>query len=127
MTVLWFSWFQISFADPARLEVPAWIRYSGLAVFVVGVSLFVLSHLKLKGFRREEGLVRGGIYSKIRNPMYLGFVFWLVGLPVYLRSLVGLLSAALWISFIIYWKRLEEEELERKYEGYAEYRKKTWF
>jgi protein-S-isoprenylcysteine O-methyltransferase Ste14 len=59
--------------------------------------------------------------------MYLGFIFWLVGLPVYLRSLVGLLSAALWISFIIYWKRLEEEELERKYEGYGEYKKKTWF
>ncbi len=127
MGVLWFSWGQMCFTDPFRPEIAGWIRYLGLGGFVAGIALFVLSHLRLKGFEGGEGLVTRGIYSKIRNPMYLGFIIWLIGFPLYTRSLVTLSSSVLWILFIVYWKILEERRLEKRFEGYSEYKKRTWF
>ena len=127
MGILWFSWFQMCFSDPVRLNIPEWLRYVGLLLFVAGFLLFILSHTKMKGFEDKGGLVTGGIYSKIRNPMYLGFVIWVVGFPLFTRSLITLASSVIWIACIIYWKTLEEKELEKKYDHYKEYKKKTWF
>lgn len=127
MFVLWFSWFQMCFLDPIKMNIPDWIRYIGLSLFLMGVFLFIFSHTKLKGFEDTGELITGGIYSKIRNPMYLGFIIWIVGFPIFTKSLITLVSSTIWISHIIYWKILEERELEEKYKEYREYKKKTWF
>lgn len=127
MAILWFSWFQMCFADLVRMSVPGCLRYLGLSFFIIGVFLFIFSHMKLKGFEDRGKLVTSGIYSKIRNPMYFGFILWVIGFPVLTQSLLSLASSVIWISHIVYWKILEERELEKKYEGYREYKKKTWF
>lgn len=127
MGALWFSWFQMCFTDPMRMNLPGWIRYTGLVLFVAGIALFLISHLKMKGVEDRGMLVTGGIYGKIRNPMYLGFIIWIIGFPTFTRSLITLASAAVWSAFILYWKVLEEKALESKYEGYAEYKRRTWF
>lgn len=127
MGILWFSWFQMCFSDPIKMNLPGWIRYIGLLLFLIGVFLFVFSHRKLKGFEDKGELMRGGIYSKIRNPMYLGFIIWIIGFPIFMQSLITFASSVILISHIIYWKILEEKELEKKYKEYGEYKKKTWF
>jgi len=127
MGILWFSWAQMSFSDPIRMNIPNWIRYIGLLLFLIGVFLFIFSHMKLKGFEDKGKLIMTGIYSKIRNPMYLGFIIWIIGFPIFTQSLLTLASSAIWVSHIIYWKILEEKKLEKKYEEYREYKKKTWF
>ena len=127
MGILWFSWFGMCFLDPIKVNIPIWFRCIGLLLFLMGVFLFIFSHMKLRGFKDKEGLVTSGIYSKIRNPMYLGFIIWLVGFPIFMQSLITLASSLIWVSYILYWKTLEEKELERKYKEYAEYKKKTWF
>lgn len=127
MFILWFSWAQAVFNDPVKINIPAWLRYTGLLFFIIGVSLFILAHLKLRGFKDRGFVVTGGIYSKIRNPMYLGFIIWVIGFPVFMQALASLLSAVVWSAFFIYWKILEEKELEEKYEEYKEYKKRTWF
>jgi protein-S-isoprenylcysteine O-methyltransferase Ste14 len=109
------------------MDIPDWIGYVGLGSFIMGFALFILSHGKMKGFEDKGKLVTEGIYSKIRNPMYLGFIIWIVGFPIFTRSLITLLSSVIWISFILTWKRLEEKELEKKYENYREYKKRTLF
>ena len=126
MFVLWFSWFQMCFIDPVKMTIPEWSRYIGLILFILGFVLFILSHMRLKGFEDRGQLVTGGIYSKIRNPMYLGFIIWIIGFPVFTRSLFTFVSSIIWVSYILYWKKLEEKELEEKYEEYAEYKKRTW-
>jgi protein-S-isoprenylcysteine O-methyltransferase Ste14 len=127
MGILWFSWAQMCFSDPIRMNIPNWIRYIGLLSCLIGVFLFIFSHIKLRGFRDKGELITTGIYSKIRNPMYLGFIIWIIGFPIFTQSLITLASSAIWMSHIIYWKILEERELEKKYEEYREYKKKTWF
>ncbi len=127
MFVLWFSWFFMCFNDPIKMKLPVWSKYIGLILFIVGVSFFILSHTRLKGFEDKGKLVTKGIYSKIRNPMYLGFILWVIGFPIFLHSLIAFLSAIIWVSHFMYWRKLEEQELEEKYESYREYKKKTWF
>jgi protein-S-isoprenylcysteine O-methyltransferase Ste14 len=109
------------------MSLPSWIRYIGLFLFTAGIFLFILSHIKLKGFEDKGHLVRKGIYSRIRNPMYLGFIIWVIGFPLFMQKPLALLSSIIWITQIILWKVLEERELERKYPDYKEYKKQTWF
>ena len=126
MFLLWFSWFGMTFNDPYELNLTSWARYAGLAMFVIGASLFIISHLKIRVVNSEK-LSTGGIYSKIRHPMYLGFIIWIIGFPMFMNALFALASAAIWIPHILYWRMSEERQLARKYDGYEEYKKKTWF
>jgi protein-S-isoprenylcysteine O-methyltransferase Ste14 len=127
MLVLWFTWFYTVFDDPFGIHLPEGVRYMGLAVFVTGVLLVMASHVRLEGFKHEGMLVTGGIYSKIRNPMYLGFILWMLGLPIFMQALFTLVSAGLWVPQILYWKYTEEKDLEKRYSDYAEYKSRTWF
>ena len=127
MFVLWFSWGWMVFTDPVKIDIPEWLRYLGLALFVIGVSLFILSHIKLKGFEGNKSLVRDGIYSRVRNPMYSGFILWVFGFPLFMQAFASLASGVIWSAFFIYWKALEEKELEEKYAEYRDYKKRTWF
>jgi len=54
MDILWFSWFQMCFSDPIKMDFSDWIRYIGLLLFLAGVFLFIFSHKKLKGFEGKE-------------------------------------------------------------------------
>ena len=127
MFILWFSWFQMCFADPMEISLPLWLRFVGLACFIAGVVLFVFSQVRMRGFEDRGHLVAEGIYSRIRNPMYLGFIIWVIGFPIFLQRLLSLSLSVIWIMHFMIWKTLEERELEKKYPEYAEYKEKTWF
>jgi len=130
MALLWFAWFFMSLNDPYRMNLPSWARYTGLAVFIVGFLLFILSHTVFRSLAKgqeTDKLVTTGIYSKIRNPMYLGFVIWIIGLPIFTNAAFTLASAIIWIPHILYWKSSEERQLAKKYKDYQEYKKRTWF
>lgn len=130
MFLLWFSWFYMSLNDPYEMNLPLWARYTGLAVFIIGFCLFILSHTVFRSLARgqeTDKLITTGIYSKIRNPMYLGFIIWIIGLPVFTNAAFTLASAIIWIPHILYWKSSEERQLAKKYKDYQEYKKRTWF
>jgi len=130
MFLLWFSWFCMSFNDPYEINLPSWARYTGLAVFIIGFCLFIFSHTVFRPLVRgqeTDKLITTGIYSKIRNPMYLGFIIWIIGLPVFTNAAFTLASAIIWIPHILYWKSSEERQLAKKYKDYQEYKKRTWF
>ena len=126
MFFLWFSWFGMSFHDQYEMNFPLWARYIGLAIFIIGFSVFAISHFHIKGVESEK-LIQRGIYSKIRHPMYSGFIIWIIGLPIFMNSLFTLASALIWIPQILYWRITEERQMEKKYKDYQEYKKKTWF
>jgi Putative protein-S-isoprenylcysteine methyltransferase len=126
MFFLWFSWFWMSFNDPYRMNLPSWASYTGLAFFIIGFGLFILSHVKMRG-QETDKLATSGIYSKIRHPMYLGFIIWIIGFPIFTKAAFTLASAIIWIPQILYWRISEERELGKKYTEYQEYKKRTWF
>ena len=126
MFFLWFSWFWMSFNDPYKMNLLFWARYTGLAFFIIGACLFIFSHVKIRG-QETDKLVTTGIYSKIRHPMYLGFIIWIIGFPIFTNATFTLASAIIWIPQILYWRTSEERRLLEKYKDYQEYKNKTWF
>lgn len=127
MALLWFSWFQMNFFDPVRILVPLWLRITGAVIFATGVFLVVYSMIRLHGVEDPGKIIRKGIFARIRNPMYLGFILWVTGFPVFIQGLITLASSALWIPFLISWKTMEEKGLLKKYPEYEEYMERTWF
>jgi protein-S-isoprenylcysteine O-methyltransferase Ste14 len=59
--------------------------------------------------------------------MYLGFLFWLIGFPLFFGSYFSGILALLFIANILFWRSLEEKELDLRFPGYKEYKKSTWF
>jgi protein-S-isoprenylcysteine O-methyltransferase Ste14 len=59
--------------------------------------------------------------------MYLGFIFWLIGFPLYFGSSFSMVLSLPFIANILYWRYLEEKELEKRFPAYPYYKKTTIF
>ena len=125
----YFGWGYWSGADPVKMNIPYTISIPvGGLLTVLGLALFLFAELKRHGVADSEELVTTGIYSKLRHPMYVGLVLMHLGFPFVFRSFVAFVSTALWLSFILSWRRYEEKNLERRFgQRYLDYKKQTWF
>ena len=71
----------------------------------------------------ELKLVTRGLFSIVRNPMYLGEVLWTLGWALMWGSTIGILLLPLWWAGMLLFVMLEEEDLERCLgEPYCAYR-----
>ncbi|MGA2622611.1 MAG: methyltransferase [Bacteroidota bacterium] len=128
MCTLWVSWFILCPADPLRVEVPSPVRWLGLAIFVFGTILAVGALIQLRGVENIDHLVTNGLFKKLRHPMYLGFISWIVGWSIYYSAMASLGIGVLGIASVLWWRRLEDARLEVQFGNrYHEYRPTTWF
>jgi len=128
MCALWVSWFTLCPADPLRLQIPIPVQWIGLAIFVLGTVLAVGALIQLRGVENIDHLVTSGLFKKLRHPMYLGFIFWIVGWGLYHSAPASLVIGILGIACVLWWRRLEETRLEVQFGNrYREYRLTTWF
>ena len=128
MCLMWATWFGMCPLDPLRLSLPEGVRWIGLALLIVGLGLSIGALVQLKGVENINHLVTTGLFSRIRHPMYAGFILWIFGWAIYHGALLSLIVGFVGIGNILYWRRLEEAELELRYgENYRRYRKETWF
>jgi protein-S-isoprenylcysteine O-methyltransferase Ste14 len=128
MCILWTSWFMLCLNDPFKFELPFAIRWTGIFIFFLGLFTAIGALLQLKGLENIKHLVTNGLFTKIRHPMYLGFMLWIFGWSIYHGALVSLAIGLIGIANIIYWRRLEEVRLIVQFgEEYQKYKLKTWF
>jgi len=115
---------------PVRF-VPPKLVLAGAAIVFVAVFLFVLSlrefraaGTSVRGFKRTTTIVRTGPYRFSRNPIYLAFVLFLLGLAIWLNNLWLIVSLAAFASVIsIMVIPREERFLQRNFPGqYSEYK-----
>jgi protein-S-isoprenylcysteine O-methyltransferase Ste14 len=80
----------------------------GIMVFGIGSVVSVLGVLEFKKHKttvnpitpeKSSELVQRGIYKYTRNPMYLGFMLWLVALTVYKGNPIALIPI---FGFVLY-------------------------
>jgi protein-S-isoprenylcysteine O-methyltransferase Ste14 len=128
MCLMWAGWFEMGRLDPMKLALPAPVRFAGLLLVVVGVILAVASLIQLKGLENIDSLGSSGLFSKIRHPMYTGFILWILGWAAYHGAALSLAVGLAGIGSILYWQRLEDASLESRFgEAYRRYRKGAWF
>jgi methanethiol S-methyltransferase len=128
MILMLLSWPLLSPLDPLHLSLPAIVRWLGLAALFVGLALTVGGLLQLRGVENIDHLVTGGVYSRLRHPMYTGFMLWIVGWVLFHGAAASLAVGLVCIANILYWQRWEENKLAAQFgEAYRRYRKATWF
>ena len=105
----------------------------GLALFIIGLLILLIGQISLwrnySGtvvIREDHQLITRGIYRFTRNPMYLGLIMVVTGLPVYVASLYGFLTSLVLIPIILNRIRLEEKLLTEEFQdAYMKYRETT--
>jgi protein-S-isoprenylcysteine O-methyltransferase Ste14 len=128
MALLWLSWFALCSLDIYKIDLPDMIGYLGITLVVLGIVVFLTGLITIRSLESYEGdLITHGIYSKIRHPMYLGFILWLLGMPVFYGGLLSFALCIVFIANVLFWKYLEEKELVNRFPAYKEYKKKTLF
>lgn len=108
------------------------VRWIGLLLALIGLAGVILARSTLgRSFSiapKATALVTTGIYSRIRNPIYVSGEIFLVGMVLIVGRPELLLIMLLLIPIQILRARREAAVLEAKFGGaYHEYRKRTWF
>lgn len=115
-------------------KVPAGLRNTGFALTFIGVLLGTGALIEFRKARTTldphgsvHSLVMNGVYRFTRNPIYLGFLLMVIGLPLNSGLYSGILVAPF---FAITLNRLviekEEAYLENKFkEQYTSHRSKV--
>jgi protein-S-isoprenylcysteine O-methyltransferase Ste14 len=123
----------VYFFEPGVKELP-WttLRIAGAILAGIGYALLVTARVQLgKSFAVQpeaKGLVTHGLYSRIRNPMYVFVDVMFFGLILVLEWHWILVLLAMFVIFHVRQARLEAKLLREKFgQEYLDYRKQTWF
>src|SRR5215471_17213382 len=112
---------------------PAWVQaVGGLAlvpalylIYQATVENTYLSTLVRNQAERGQHVISTGVYGFVRHPLYLGCLLMMLGAPLLLGSLYGLLISL--IGLILVGGRIigEEKTLVSELDGYADYKQKV--
>src|SRR6266481_2378328 len=120
----------------AGLLVLGWIIHSVPEPYgptrLIGLTGVILSRYTLgRSFSvapKATALVTSGIYSRIRNPIYISGMIFLIGVVLIVERPKLLAVLLVLIPIQIVRARREAAVLEAKFgDAYREYRKRTWF
>lgn len=110
------------------------VRWIGLTLSLIGLAGVILArHTLGRSFSiraKATELVTTGIYSRIRNPIYVSGMIFLSGLIVMVRRSAYwlVLAVIIVIPMQIIRARREARVLEAKFgDAYRQYRSRTWF
>ena len=116
---------------PLPFVAPVWLRYVGLLMTFVGFLLGIGALVEFRKARTTldphgsaKQLVTSGIYRFTRNPIYLGFLLMVIGLPLNSGLYWGVVMAPF---YVILTNRLiierEEMYLGKKFkDAYSDYK-----
>jgi protein-S-isoprenylcysteine O-methyltransferase Ste14 len=101
----------IGLSQTVRVSAIALLWLLGTAFSFAGVISFKLSKTTVNPLKPDtaSALVTSGIYQITRNPMYVGFVVFLLAWATYLSSVGSLVVVAVFIAFIQRFQIIPEE------------------
>jgi protein-S-isoprenylcysteine O-methyltransferase Ste14 len=111
--------------------IPPYMNIVGDVLIVIGFYIVFLVFKEntyasaLVEVTTEQKVIATGPYAWVRHPMYIGALILLLGTPLALGSLWGILTIVP-ITAVIIWRLLDEERfLSKSLPGYVEYEQKV--
>jgi len=80
---------------------------------------------KVLDVRSGQELIKTGLYGHVRHPLYTGSIIMVLGMPIALGSLYGLLPAIVGAYSLIFRIRFEEQMLLKGMQDYKDYQKEV--
>lgn len=128
----------VHFVVPGTLVIRLPYNLLGIVVLLLGLAMatyesrrFERFETTIKTFDEPGIMITDGLFRYSRNPMYLGFVIFLLGIFILLGSLTPFFSVVLFVIITDRWYiPIEEKMMEDKFgPHYRMYRAKTarWF
>lgn len=112
----------------------AWtpVKVYGAVLAVISMSLVIVARLQLGNSfsvrAKATVLVTKGLYSHIRNPIYLASGAFFLGVAMLLQSWLPVIALVIVIPIQLWRIRKEEQVLTERFgEEYIEYKRQTWF
>src|SRR5688572_12695128 len=115
----------------------SWLRWTGVFLLLLSLVWTVVAQAQMGESWRigidqthRTTLVQSGVFSRSRNPIFLGMMVTLCGLFLVIPNALTLLTLALGVVLIQIQVRLEEEFLAKSHgDEYTEYRRRIrrWF
>ena len=108
------------------------VRIAGAAIGIPSLALLILARIQLGGSfsvrARAQGLVTHGLYSRIRNPIYVFGALLIAGAFLFAGAPKLLWVLAALVPLQIYRARNEEKVLAANFgDEYRAYKARTWF
>lgn len=114
---------------------PVWVK--GIGGLVLLPALFLIYRATVENTflstrvrvqtERKQRVISTGVYGFVRHPLYLGCLFLLIGAPLLLGSVYGLIITVIGIIALVIRIIGEEKMLVNELEGYEEYKKKVHY
>jgi protein-S-isoprenylcysteine O-methyltransferase Ste14 len=118
----------------ARFGNQPWtpMRIAGAVTMLPSLALLILARIQLGASfsvrAKAQTLVTHGLYSRIRNPIYLFGGLAIAGASLYFNRPRYLWLFVVLIPLQIYRARQEQRVLEARFgDEYREYKSRTWF
>ena len=132
-----FVWFIIMPLDAKRFgwspTFPVWLKVLGgvallpalYLIYRVTVENTFLSTLVRIQTERKQQVISTGVYGFVRHPLYLGVLLMLLGAPLLVGSIYGLIICLIAVFVLVGRIIGEEKMLVNELEGYEDYKKKV--
>jgi len=130
-------WLLIQPLDAERFHwspaFPLWLKIVGGIAMIPALYLierapmentFLSTMVRIQEERKQH-VITNGVYSFVRHPLYLGCFLMMLGAPLLLGSLFGLIIALIALPALIVRIIGEEKMMLEELEGYEEYKKKV--
>ena len=120
--------------DFANYNLPNFVSWAGVVVFVIAIWLLHKSHVDLKrqwtfapAIRKNHKLITTGIFKYIRHPMYAAHILWAIAQAMILPNwIVGYSFLIPFLPFYFFRVFKEEKMMIKEFgKGYKDYMKKT--
>lgn len=114
-------------------NILSWGDISAFALIIIGYAGWISARLSLGSFftvrPQALGLVKTGIYSKFRNPIYIFSMLYFLGLGIHLAVSWWLLAAGFAIvAYVQVFRSAAEAKVLREHykQEYEDYEKDVW-